>query len=409
MATLIDIDKIIASSSLQLDTVTFVERMWCAAIHMNLSIALFREPFTTNWQVIIDFSDTVQHVHADLEELPMGFLVHAFEKTTTSTAYFIEGQLYFDTATNKLVENLSPKDKTTYQAKLQEFVARIQTSIVCTTPYHISPIVPKATSQLEHGQAVEKAIEAMQIGLFEKVVISRNKFIQLPTDFDVLKAFQKLDKTYPSAYISLFSIPTVGTWLAATPELLVSQNAQGIFRTMALAGTQAAVQVSELKDTLWRQKEIEEQALVSRYIINCFKKIRLREFDEIGPKTVKAGNLLHLRTEFVVDTVKERFPQLATVMLDLLHPTSAVCGMPKDITTQFILDNEGYDRQFYAGYLGAIHLPHGSNLYVHLRCMQLLENQAVLYAGGGITADSDIEREWHETELKTQTLGNVIF
>ena len=76
------------------------------------------------------------------------------------------------------------------------------------------------------------------------------------------------------------------------------------------------------------QKDIEEQALVERYVISCFKKIRLREYDEHGPKTMIAGNVLHLKTEFEVDMVATNFPQLGSVMLNLLHPTSAVCGMP---------------------------------------------------------------------------------
>jgi isochorismate synthase len=68
-----------------------------------------------------------------------------------------------------------------------------------------------------------------------------------------------------------------------------------------LAGTQKAQGENPLKSAAWTQKEIEEQALVSRYIVDCFKKIRLREYDEHGPKTVLAGNLLHLRSDFKVD------------------------------------------------------------------------------------------------------------
>jgi isochorismate synthase len=96
------------------------------------------------------------------------------------------------------------------------------------------------------------------------------------------------------------------TWLCATPEILVSQDAEGIFKTISLAGTQSAIlpdgHVVSSQDARWSQKEIEEQAFVSRYIIECFKKIRLREYIENGPKTIKAGNLLHLKTEYLVDT-----------------------------------------------------------------------------------------------------------
>src|SRR5690606_14602969 len=149
----------------------------------------------------------------------------------------------------------------------------------------------------------------------------------------------------------------------------------------------------------WTQKEIEEQALVSRYIINCFKKIRLREYDEKGPKTVKAGNLMHLKTDFTVDTRSVNFPELATVMLELLHPTSAVCGMPRQPALEFIKNNEGFDRRLYSGYLGPVNLMGETNLFVNLRCMALKSDQATIYAGAGVTVDSDPEKEWQETEM----------
>ncbi len=410
----------------KLNTYEFIKKMWCAAIAQNLGISLWREPNTENLQLVIDLSQKTSLVEADLEELGAGFLMHKFEKEfskqtnkSNSKAYFLEAHLYFDATNDFIVENIPTKDRKKYQElnKTKEAffdkLKGLQNTKECKTPYFYPQNIPRATGRKTHKKAVDKAIKAMQNEEFQKVVISRNKFIDLEkdgkNDFDTLNAYHKLEQKYKAAFVSLVSIPRVGTWMCATPELLVSQDKNGIFRTMALAGTQSGKEVKQLKNALWRQKEIEEQALVSRYIINCFKKIRLREYEEIGPKTVRAANLLHLRTEFVVDTVKERFPQLATVMLELLHPTSAVCGMPKEITTQFILENEGYDRGFYAGYLGGINFKNGSSLYVQLRCMQLLENQAILYAGGGITADSDTETEWQETEMKCQTIESVLF
>lgn len=404
----------------------FIKKMWCAAIAQNLGVSLWREPNTDNLQLVIDLSQKTRLVEADLEDLGAGFLMHKFEKefdneikSNNSKAYFLEAHLYFDSSNDFIVENIPTKNKAKFeelnQTKKQFFqkLKELQSETDCKTPYYYPQNIPTATTQETHKKAVDKAIKSMQNEEFQKVVISRNKFIDLDKNgkntFDALEAYHKLEQKYKTAFVSLVSIPLVGTWMCATPELLVSQDKNDIFRTMALAGTQSGKEVKELKNALWRQKEIEEQALVSRYIINCFKKIRLREYEEIGPKTVRAANLLHLRTEFLVDTKQERFPQLATVMLELLHPTSAVCGMPKKITTKFILENEGYDRGFYAGYLGGINFKNGSSLYVQLRCMQLLENQAILYAGGGITADSDTETEWLETEMKCQTIESVVF
>jgi isochorismate synthase len=102
------------------------------------------------------------------------------------------------------------------------------------------------------------------------------------------------------------------------------------------------------------------------------------------------------------------FPQLGSVMLQLLHPTSAVCGMPLDTSLEFLSRNEKYDRQFYAGYLGPVNFNNDTNIFVNLRCAQLLENKAVLYSGAGVTIDSTPEQEWAETEMKMNTLLNII-
>ncbi|MCU0391705.1 MAG: chorismate-binding protein, partial [Thermoflexibacter sp.] len=233
--------------------------------------------------------------------------------------------------------------------------------------------------------SVRQAVQEIAQGTFRKVVLSRNKQVALPNDFELIATFKKLCHLHPHALVSIISSSYTGTWIGATPEILVSVDTRKVFRTMALAGTQPKGAITNLSEAMWTQKEIEEQALVSRYIINCLKKIRVREFEEVGPKTVASGNLLHLRTDFEIDMTEINFPQLGTVMLELLHPTSAVCGMPKDNALQFILDNEKYNRELYSGYLGEVNIAGASNLFVNLRCMQVFDRKAILYAGAGIT------------------------
>lgn len=200
--------------------------------------------------------------------------------------------------------------------------------------------------------------------------------------------------------------------MCATPEILVEQNAEGIFRTISLAGTQSGVDADGFaiapSQARWSTKEIEEQAFVSRYIIDCFKKIRLREYIEIGPKTISTGNLLHLKTEYLVDTKAMDFPQLPGLMLGLLHPTSAVCGTPKQEAVEFILATEKHDRLLYSGYLGPVNLSNSTHLFVNLRTVEIKGNQATFYAGCGITEDSDPAKEWQETQMKCQTLQRIL-
>jgi isochorismate synthase len=264
------------------------------------------------------------------------------------------------------------------------------------------------TGRADFIDLVSKAIQIIETGAAEKIVPSRVKKIDLPDHFDLATIFQRLCKKYPNALVSVVYTPENGIWVGATPETLVSVEDKAIFKTVALAGTKPYDDSISLKNVAWTQKEIEEQALVERYIISCFKKIRLREYDEHGPKTSVAGNLMHLRSDFTVDMKATNFPQLGSVMLDLLHPTSAVCGMPLDNALDFLKKNEGYDREFYAGYLGPVNFHRDTHIFVNLRCMQVLDKSAVLYAGAGVTLDSVPEQEWTETEMKFNTLLSVI-
>ena len=365
-------------------------------------VAAWRLPQQTQQHVITDLSGSGQLPPLPLELLPAGFIAHPFGEQ--EAAAFIRADAHYTSGA------VSVRD--TNQEAIQLVEDYLVTDESAPTPYAFSP-TPAAldTGRRSFVNTVTEAVRAIEAERFHKVVPSRQKPIALPADFDVAEAFQRLCAAYPAAFVSVFSIPGVGTWLGASPETLVStyqRAGRSIFRTMALAGTQVAHGQNALKHASWRQKEIEEQAMVSRYIINCFKKIRLREFEENGPKTVAAGNLLHLRTDFTVDTEATNFPDLGSTMLRLLHPTSAVCGMPKEPALEFLREHEHYDRAFFSGYLGPVNVAEATHVFVNLRCAQLLEQQALLYAGAGVTIDSEPEKEWAETEMKMKTLLNVI-
>jgi isochorismate synthase len=276
------------------------------------------------------------------------------------------------------------------------------------TSFKSSQLKIQEVSEAHYRNIVSKSIEAIKAGEFQKVVLSRPKQVALPDNFEAVSVFQKLNTSYQTAFVYLCHLPEIGTWMGATPEILMSLDKNHQFTTVALAGTQVYEEGQKLSEVAWRQKEIEEQALVSRYIINCFKKIRLRDFQEEGPRTVVAGNLMHLKTTFKVDMKATNFAELGKVMLELLHPTSAVCGMPKKPSQDFVLANEGYQRAFYSGFIGPINLDQETHLFVNLRCMQIDTHLLTLYAGAGITEDSQPEKEWKETEMKCQTLLNVL-
>lgn len=368
----------------------------------DYSFALWRLPNSQTKNLIISFTATSPNV--PLEELPTGFIFSPFDRQ--KAGHFLKADYSFCFLEGTLQEGQTPLE-TSSQNWLQQVVAK-------ETTRKVSPHYPQresagdSTSKEKFEQLVHASVKQIEAGAFEKIVPSRSKSIQLPESFDAIQVFQKLCKNYPNAMVSFISIPSVGTWIGATPELLVCVEEQRIFKTVALAGTKVFQEGTNLKNVAWTQKEIEEQALVGRYIINNFKKIRLREFEEHGPKTVVAGNLMHLKTEFSVDMKATNFPQLGSVMLNLLHPTSAVCGMPLESSLEFLKHHEGYDREFYSGYLGPVNMNDNINIFVNLRCMQLFGGQAIVYAGAGVTIDSVPEDEWKETEMKFNTLLNVI-
>lgn len=368
-------------------------------------VALWRLPASGQTHLIIADDYYTLEPGALLEEMDPGFLMAPFDKD--KSRYFLPADRLFTFENGRL-----KTDEGNLEEVSIRFLGDGPLGAFRTKPFVVRDMPPPASHEQEKESfiaVIQQSVKAIENGRFEKIVPSRTRTVALSTSFSVVDSFQKLCGSYPDALISFVSIPGVGCSLGATPEVLVRVEDRSIFKTVALAGTLPYSSGVDIRSVAWTQKEIEEQALVERYIISCFKKIRLREYHEQGPKTVVAGNLMHLKSEFTVDMKATNFPQIGSVMLDLLHPTSAVCGMPLDAALQFLKECEHYDRGFYAGYLGPVQVHDSIALFVNLRCMQISGNTGTLYAGAGVTLDSVPEKEWHETEMKLDTLLKVIF
>lgn len=260
------------------------------------------------------------------------------------------------------------------------------------------------SSQELYYQQVKRMINDLQQKALDKVILSRIEVLDGIGRSQATSSFLKLTEAYDSAFVFYVSIPGVGTWIGASPETLLSVN-NNSFETVALAGTQK-IGNRLIDQIIWEEKEVNEQAFVSRYIENIFAEHQLNEIDKEGPRTVQAGNVVHLKTSYRLP-LKMNFDQLSNFVKDL-HPTPAVCGLPKTKAITLIKKIEKHDREYYAGYLGPINSITDFSLFVNLRSMKVLENQMALFVGGGITADSTPEKEWEETCLKAQTLLNVI-
>ena len=248
-------------------------------------------------------------------------------------------------------------------------------------------------SKENYEQLIQKTIDEIKGSAIQKIVISRKKMME-NKGFDLFQTFKNLLEQHPRALVYFWNRPGEDTWIGATPELLLQQSGNQV-QTVSLAGTKRPE-----KD--WTQKEIEEQQFVTDFIAHEFSDLKNLKIS--GPETVQAGKFQHLKS-FISAEISESFD--LNLLLKNLHPTPAVCGLPKKEAFDFILKNEGHDRGFYSGYIG-IERENSKTYFVNLRSAAFFQNQIQIYVGGGITAESNPEKEWEETELKSGTIANAL-
>lgn len=271
-----------------------------------------------------------------------------------------------------------------------------------------------------HINLVKQGVEAINTSDLKKVVLSRQEKVTL-SETNPISIFKRLLSGYKSAFVYCWYHPKVGLWLGATPETLIKIEGNR-FSIMALAGTQ---DYKGNLDVVWQNKEQQEQQFVTDFIVDNLKP-SVDSFKVSDVETVKAGNLVHLKT-MISAQLKPNTPLKKVV--EALHPTPAVCGLPKEYAKQFILKHEVYNREFYTGFLGELNLEitkaprsgrrnienrayavtkNSTQLYVNLRCVQLKDQQAIIYVGGGITESSNAESEWEETVSKSLVIKSVL-
>jgi isochorismate synthase len=234
-----------------------------------------------------------------------------------------------------------------------------------------------------------------------KVVASRKKEIPLK-NFTIIELVKSVFANHSTTFRYVWYHPETGLWCGATPELLFQSDGES-FCTMALAGTQKEVAGSEPH---WNAKEITEQEIVTEAIVNDLQKITA-VIKTTKPISYKAGSLYHIKTEItgIIKNSRSSLPKVANA----LHPTPAVCGMPKKTAKKIIESLENYEREFYTGFLGPVFKKDNcAAIFVNLRCMKVEDNKASIYVGGGITADSEPESEWEETQNKLATMYQVL-
>lgn len=257
-------------------------------------------------------------------------------------------------------------------------------------------------SKDDYLKLIGKTVTEIREGSLSKVIISR----QIPakrTDTSLGSTFLQLHDQTPNAFTYLVNLPVAGIWMGATPEVLIKSDGEQ-FETVSLAGTQ--VRKPGADEYYWSTKDIEEQAFVSRYMLDVFFNFDIHKYKTKGPETLESGKVAHLKTSFFFPV--EKIEKCMGDFIADLHPTPAVCGLPKDLAAEFIRENEAHQRKYYTGYLGPWRLNQQVSLFVNLRCMEITSAEFILYVGGGITSRSIPEKEWDETNQKAKTLLSVI-
>lgn len=251
----------------------------------------------------------------------------------------------------------------------------------------------KKQVELDYKNSVEQAIQAIKNNEFQKIVLSRPKYEKLSEGFNLIDYFKKLASAYPKAFVQLIYFKGSHAWIGASPELLIKLNNSNEFESVSLAGTKKSNE-----NIKWTQKEIDEQAFLNQRFIELFKKHSVNKYVIEEPQTLNAGPVEHL-----FNKVKWRDNQFNLMQwAEKLHPTPAVGSYPYELAHKIIPKFEKYNRELYSGYWGFS--GDYNLLFVNLRCAKIFSNEICFYVGAGITADSNSEKEYIETENKLKTL-----
>ncbi len=350
----------------------------------NIPFVIYRLPYSREVVAAVQQQGLPQEV--EMEELDQlkGFVIAGFDAYKTGKVTLLTPSHLIKTEEQKrhFINELLALPETTSQKEITK-----------------SFVVEKAA----YLKQVNDLVKRMKAGEVNKVVLSRVISKVLPVEFSHDKFFEQLDNKYPSAFVYLFYLPGKGIWSGASPETLI-QKEDHFYETMALAGTQRIEKGGE--KVVWQQKEVEEQAFVSEYIVDQLKKLDIHSYHRSSEETVIAGKLAHICTRFQIPdkVLKAKLGKLVKA----LHPTPAVCGLPREKAWDLIRETERHNRRFYTGFLGPWNLAGQQHLFVNLRCGQFNADTLDLYVGGGLTTQSVAVSEWQETEDKSQTLLSLV-
>lgn len=256
--------------------------------------------------------------------------------------------------------------------------------------------------------SVARLAGAVGRGRLDKAVLSREITLEAASDIDITGVLRRLEASAPESTVFAF---TRGprTFIGATPERLVSLHGREL-RTMAMAGSaprapDATEDATLAEQLLTSDKEREEHEVVVQMLREALAPVAVELDIPRRPEVVRFRHVQHLLTSIsgrLTDDVD------VLTLVERLHPTPAVGGMPRELALELIAEEEPHERGWYAGPLGWIGRDGDGEFVVALRSGVIEGAKATLYAGCGIVADSDPEREWDESSAKLQALGSAL-
>ncbi|MCH9621920.1 MAG: Isochorismate synthase MenF [Chlamydiia bacterium] len=233
--------------------------------------------------------------------------------------------------------------------------------------------------------------------VLQKIVLAKKRTHAFKEDVSHQFILAKLIHHFPKENVFAYAANKHEIFFGSTPENLFSREGNQI-TVDCIAGTQT----SENKKLLFTKKFIHEHLFVTDYVENCLKDL-CDSYEVSELTTKKAAHLIHLYRQ-----VTGKLPLNTTddEIIKCLHPTPATLGTPKSQASEFLNIHEHFDREFYAGCLGWMH-PNKTLLKVALRCGIYKNKTLTLFAGAGITKDSDPVDELNEINHKFNTLEEV--
>jgi isochorismate synthase len=252
-------------------------------------------------------------------------------------------------------------------------------------------------------RVVKQACDAMKSGALEKVVLAREIELTFDAPPSVEQMLKRLAHLAPETTRFAFRRST-STFLGATPERLVMRFGTEI-RTEALAGSIRASDIGAAEELFHSEKDRAEHEYVVREIERKLCAFGARVDIATQPQIRQHRQVYHLYTPIRARLLGT--PHVLTLAAKL-HPTPAVGGVPEPLAREFIRRHECFERGFYAGAIGWFDATGDGEFLVALRSGLLQNKTFRLYAGAGIVADSDPEREFDETLLKFESLLDAI-